>query len=130
MIALDASAVIDVVTDQATKPWVLHALRDEDIVAPAHQLAEVVSAVARLTRAGILDARRAREALDEAGELDQELAPPSARHLRRALELQDRVRVLDGLYVALAEDRDVALVTTDRRLARAGLTIAVRSPFT
>lgn len=101
MIVLDASAVIDVVTDQSTKSWVLERLHDEDVVAPSHQLAEFVSAVARLTRAGVLDARAARDALDEASALRQEVVPPSARHLRRALELQQRIRVLDGLYVAL-----------------------------
>jgi hypothetical protein len=36
-----------------------------------------------------------------------------------ALELGDRVRVLDGLYVALAEQRDCPLLTTDARLAAA-----------
>jgi predicted nucleic acid-binding protein len=38
--------------------------------------------------------------------------------LTRALDLQDRVRVLDGLYVVLAQDRNAELVTTDRRLGR------------
>jgi hypothetical protein len=40
--------------------------------------------------------------------------------LERALDLQDRIRVLDGLYVALAEERERPLLTTDKRLASAG----------
>jgi predicted nucleic acid-binding protein len=47
------------------------------------------------------------------------LVLPDRRHLQRALELGERVRVLDSLYVALAEQRDCPLLTTDARLAAA-----------
>ena len=52
MIVLDAAAVVDVVTDQPTKPWVLENLRGQEVLAPAHQLAEVLSAIARLDYLG------------------------------------------------------------------------------
>ena len=58
-------------------------------------------------------------ALDEAAALDQEQIAPTRSHLRRALAMQHNVRVLDGLYVALAAERDCSLVTTDAPLARA-----------
>lgn len=48
-----------------------------------------------------------------------ELVTPDSDHIRRAFALPDRTRVLDGLYVALAEALGVPLLTTDRRLARA-----------
>ena len=118
MIVLDASALVDVVLDQPAKDAVLAHL-GQAIAAPAHQPAEVLSALARLVRAGTISGPAARGALDEAAGLEQEIVVPGRRHLRRALELQERIRVLDGLYVALAEERDCALLTTDRRLAAA-----------
>ena len=118
MIVLDASALVDVVADQPTKDGVLARL-DQPVAAPAHQLAEVLSALARLVRAGTITRGVARAAIDEATALEQEHVVPTSAHLRRALALQDNVRVLDGLYVALAEELDCALVTTDGRLARA-----------
>lgn len=116
MIVLDASALVDVVLDQASKRAVLEHLGDE-IFAPAHQQVEVLSAVARLERAGVIDAEVAAAALRDAGELVQELVVPDAGLVRRAFELRERIRVVDGLYVALAERLDCPLVTTDRRLA-------------
>jgi len=128
MIVLDASALVDVVIDQPTKTWVLEQLEATPVCAPAHQLAEVLSALGRLVRAGELDLRLATEAAIEASALQQELVPPEADHLVQALEMQDRIRVLDGLYVALAQDRGATLVTTDERLARAQLPVALRTP--
>lgn len=93
MIVLDASALVDVVLDQRTKPWVLD-----------------------------------HEAILELAALEQELVPATSDHLTRALELQDRVRVLDGLYVALAEERGVPLVTTDQRLAGSDPPVVVEAP--
>jgi predicted nucleic acid-binding protein len=66
--------------------------------------------------------------LREARSLRQELVPPSAAHFTRALDLQQRIRVLDGLYVVLAQDREATLVTTDERLASAQLPVPVRAP--
>jgi predicted nucleic acid-binding protein len=128
VIVLDAAALVDVVLDQPAKPWVLDQLRGVAICAPAHQPAEVLSALARLVRAGAIDGATASDALLEASGLDQDLVAPTTGHLRRALDLQDRVRVLDGLYVALTEERAAALVTTDARLARAGLDVPIRCP--
>jgi predicted nucleic acid-binding protein len=128
VIVLDAAALVDVVLDQPSKPWVLDRLRGQPICAPAHQRAELLSALARLVRAGAIDAATATAALAEATGLKQEHVVPTGGHLRRALELHDRVRVLDGLYVALAEEREATLVTTDARLAGAPLDIRVHAP--
>ncbi|MEX2466457.1 MAG: type II toxin-antitoxin system VapC family toxin [Gemmatimonadota bacterium] len=128
MIVLDASALVDVVTDQPTKPWVLERLAASSICAPSHQMAEVLSALARLVRAGVLEPSSARDALSEAKALQQELIEPTEDHLVRALAMQDRVRVLDGLYVVLAQDRAAALVSTDQRLVRGRLPVEVLAP--
>jgi predicted nucleic acid-binding protein len=118
VIVLGASALVDVVLDQPAKDSVVAHL-EEQVAAPAHQPAEVLSSLARLVRAGTITAAVAREALDEAAALEQEHVTPDRTHLRRALELQERIRVLDGLYVALAEQLDCALLTSDERLAGA-----------
>jgi predicted nucleic acid-binding protein len=130
VIVLDASALIDVVLDAPQKPWVIEQITDMPVCAPAHQPAEVLSALARLVRAQVLIEAVAVDALEEARLLHQELVEPSMAHLARALALQGRIRVLDGLYVALAEERGVPLVTTDRRLAAAQLPVPVLSPPT
>lgn len=119
-VVLDASALLDVVLDQPAAEAVLSHL-GQPVVAPAHQLAEVVSAVGRFVRARQITERVARQAVEEAAALEQELVVPSPAHLHRALALQGRIRVLDGLYVALAEARACPLLTTDRRLAAADL---------
>lgn len=81
-----------------------------------------------LVRAGDLAPHDGRAALRDAEALSQELVLPAAGHLARALDMQDRVRVLDALYVVIAQDRDAPLVTTDRRLARTVEVIELRCP--
>ncbi|GAA1505110.1 type II toxin-antitoxin system VapC family toxin [Nocardioides humi] len=117
MIVLDASALVDVVTDQPAKPAVLEHL-EQPIAAPGHQLAEVLSAVARMARGGLLDAAAAAAAMADAAALSQDQVPLDDELLARALALNDRVRALDGLYVALAERLACPLLTTDARLKR------------
>lgn len=115
MIVLDASALVEVVGDQPGKPIVAPHLRGP-IVAPSHQPAEALSAVARMVRGGQLPPAAGRAALADVAALDQELVSPTRAHLERALELQGRIRVVDGLYVALAEQLGAPLLTTDARL--------------
>lgn len=116
MIVLDASALVDVLVNQPWRDRVLDHL-DQEILAPAHQPAEVISALGRLARAGTISQDDVHRGLDELTSLAQELVLPGSRELRRAYELAERLRILDGLYVALAEARGCALLTTDRRLA-------------
>ncbi len=101
---------------------VLHA------AAPAHQLAEVLLAVSRLQRSGVLDRRQVQDVMDRAVAVEQDPVRPTPAHVRRAVVLSDHMRVTDGLYVALAGELGYALVTTDRRLGRAGLDCEVRTP--
>lgn len=128
MIVLDAAALVDVVLDQPAKAWVLDQLGGEEVSAPAHQRAEVLSAITRLHRAGEIPEPAAQEALEEASDLETELVLPTIEHVRRAFALRERIRVLDGLYVALAEERDCPLVTTDRRLPGVDPPCDVRCP--
>jgi predicted nucleic acid-binding protein len=117
VIVLDASALVDIVADRPARDAVLDRL-GEPITAPGHQLAEVSSAVARLVRAGELTPERAAGALADAARLGQDVVPVDEGLLLRAFALRASVRILDGLYVALAERNQCPLVTTDGRLAR------------
>jgi predicted nucleic acid-binding protein len=128
MIVLDASALVDVILDQRGTEWVVGQINGEEIRAPAHQPGEVLSALARMVRSGILTPEVARDALDEALDLPQRLVPPSVAHVRRAFALREHIRVTDGLYVALADELGCPLVTTDRRLAGAHAPCEVRVP--
>jgi len=128
VIVLDACALVDAVLDQPTAGWVLDEIADEQVCAPSHQPAEVLSALAHLVRATQLDLDAARDALDEALALPQRLVTATARQVRLAFALRDRIRVVDGLYVALASELDCPFVTTDRRLAIADTPCEVRVP--
>jgi predicted nucleic acid-binding protein len=128
VIVLDASALVDLVLDQSGAEWVVGQIDGEQIMAPAHQHGEVLSALSRLVRSAVLTPEVAREALEEALELPQRLVPPSAAHVRRAFVLREHIRVTDGLYVALADELGCPLVTTDRRLAGAHAPCEVRVP--
>lgn len=118
MIVLGASALVDVVLDQPNRDELLEHF-DQPLTAPAHQSAEVLSAIARLRRAGVLDSAAASDAMRAAAALVQDLVVPDARLLARTLALDGRIRVLDGLYIALAERLGCAVLTSDRRLAEA-----------
>jgi predicted nucleic acid-binding protein len=128
VIVLDSSALVDVLVDQEHSGWLLDRMQSGEVLAPAHQPAEVLSAIARMQRAGALTQDKARDALAAAMALQQQLVVPSASHVQRAFDLRERIRVVDGLYVALAEERGVPLLTTDQRLVRADPPCEVLAP--
>jgi predicted nucleic acid-binding protein len=119
VIVLDASAVVDLVLGHSAAPWILDHVASAEIRAPAHQPAEALSAIARLERSGQFAGETSRVAIDRVSSLPQRLVPITPAHFRRAFALRERIRVVDGLYVALAEELGCPLVTTDARLARA-----------
>lgn len=119
MIVLDASALVDLVADGAAKTSLARRLDGQMLAAPAHQMAEVAAALARLVRAGDLRAEDGRTALALAARLPQQIHPLDARLMDRAWALRERIRILDGVYVALAERLSAPLLTSDRRLAAA-----------
>ncbi len=117
-VVVDASALVDLLVGTPRCAAVRARLSGTVLHAPAHLDAEVLSAVARLARADVLrvaDAEAALESLRRA---------PVQRHelvdlIDPAWSSRGRIRVVDLLYVALAEKLGFPLLTTDARLARA-----------
>lgn len=128
MIVLDASALVEVVLALRHRDWVLDHLAGDGVSAPPHQLVEVASALARLERAGVIGPDDAARALDDAAALPQRVDALTPALVKRAYALRGSIRVADAFYVALAEREDAVLLTTDGRLARAGLPCRVTSP--
>ena len=69
-------------------------------------------------RTGLLDARRARLALEDLAALPARRAPHRPL-LRRCWELRDNLTIYDAAYIALAEAMNTTLLTGDQKLARA-----------
>lgn len=128
MIVLDAAALVDAVLDQPSKAWVLNQLTGQDVCAPAHQPAEVLSAVARLLRADQISWEIAHGALAEAQALVQELVPPSVAHLAWHWICRTASGSSTGCTSPWPQDRGCPLVTTDGRLRRAAPPCEVRVP--
>ena len=117
---LDASAVLDALLTRPLGASVRTHLQDPDVslVAPSVLALEVVRVIRRLELAGEISPPRARRTL--VNFLDVRVTPYRVEPLlRRVWELRHNFTVDDATYVALAETAGHALLTTDRRLARA-----------
>jgi len=117
-LVVDASVIVDLLARTSRARAVGDRLRGSTWHAPAHVDAEVLSALGRLERAGRLDDVEAADGLLALSEL------PIERHavsplLLGAWTLRNELRLVDGLYVELARQLGMRLVTTDQRLARA-----------
>ena len=116
-LAIDASAMVEALIGTAAGAAARRQMRNRELHAPAHLDAEVLSALGRLHRAGELSAASVERAL---GELN---SAPIRRHLLAGLltgawAARDKLRLVDALYVELAEKIGATLLTTDARLAR------------
>lgn len=111
--------MVDALTGTSVGLVVIDRLRGHELHAPAHFDAEVLSALARLQRAGALSTRQVTERLQR---LER---APVVRHLLPALlqgawSRRQNLRLVDALYAQLADELGGAvLVTTDRGLAMA-----------
>ena len=92
--------------------------RDIEWVAPEHWKAEVFSVVRGLTLGGKIPEDQAELAVGRLPQIGIEPVPLDEL-LPRMWELRARISGYDSPYVALAEARDLTLVTADGRLARA-----------
>ena len=113
---MDASAIVEALLQDALGLRVEARLRDCEVHAPAHLDAEVLSALGRLYRAGSQTEAQAWNRLEAFSRMPihrYELRPL----LRGCWARRHNISLRDALYVELASQLDVILITTDRRLA-------------
>ncbi|WP_343573011.1 type II toxin-antitoxin system VapC family toxin [Mycobacterium sp.] len=118
-VVIDASAMVDLLARTGDRFSAVRArLARTAMHAPAHFDAEVLSALGRMQRAGVLTVAQVDAALDELRQA------PLTRHglsslVAGAWARRDTLRLADALYVELADAAGLVLLTTDQRLARA-----------
>lgn len=119
MIVADASVLVVALADDGPDGDQARArLRGEQLAIPELADLEVASVLRRQMKAGTLDARRARLALEDLAALRARRAPHRPL-LPRCWELRDNLTIYDAAYVALAEAMNITLLTGDQKLARA-----------
>ena len=93
-------------------------LKGSHVHVPAHFDAEVLSALGRLVRAGKLSARQAADRVRRLQRVpaERQALPPL---LLQAWQMRQNLRLVDALYVALAQQLDAPVLTTHARLASA-----------
>lgn len=114
-VVVDASALVDLLLGNRLGAEVARRLSDERLHAPAHLDVEVLSALGRLHRGAHLTEEQVETMLASLR------AAPIVRHepadlVRGAWARRDRVRLVDAVYLELADRLDAPLVTTDLRL--------------
>lgn len=115
MIVLDASAAVAALLRDGTARAVL---AEQQVHAPHLVDAEVAHSLRRLSATGQLTADLGGATLNAWATLGLTRHPVHPL-LPRVWELREDVTAYDAMYVALAELLDCALLTADRRLARA-----------
>jgi predicted nucleic acid-binding protein len=119
VIVADASVLVVALADDGADGDQARArLHGEVLAVPELADLEVASVLRRQMKAGLLDARRARLALEDLAALPARRAPHRPL-LPRCWELRDNLTIYDAAYVALAEVMSITLLTGDQRLARA-----------
>ena len=117
-VVLDASAGVDSVLAGYRGTRVLDAMCGKESWAPSLVDSEVLSALARLERAGVLTGAEATHALGAWSRVPCQRVP-SEFLLQDAWSRRAALRVSDAQYVALADRLGTPLLTCDARLARA-----------
>jgi predicted nucleic acid-binding protein len=117
-LVVDASAIVDLLLGTDLGPEVELRLRRRELHAPAHFDAELLCALGRLHRAGQLTDGQVAERLDvvSSATIERHALPDL---LAGAWNRRHALRLVDALYVELAERVNAVLVTTDAGLAGA-----------
>ncbi len=139
MIVLDAGIVLALVLPLSFSDEVASEFRSlrasgEELFAPSLLEYEVCSALRRAETQRVLEAQETAEAIDAMRSLGIQTITPAESLHRRALRWSERLfqtKAYDAQYLALAEEMNCELLTTDRRLARAASQLGatwVRTP--
>jgi predicted nucleic acid-binding protein len=119
MIVLDASVVVELLTDGALADSLRRDLagRDESFIAPHLLDIEVMSAIRSLAAARRIDFHGADQILKGLAALSAERYPHTPL-IRRIWELRHNFTAYDATYIALAEVMGATLYTCDEKLSR------------
>jgi predicted nucleic acid-binding protein len=114
-LVVDASALVDLLLRNDVGVGVADRLIGHGLHAPAHLDAECLSAIGRLHRAGALTAPTVERLVLQLA------SAPIVRHpvnelLVGAWQRRSNLRLVDAIYVELANQLDMSLITTDNRL--------------
>ncbi len=120
VVVLDASAAVNLVAVTERAAGVAAALQGATLAVPATFDAEVVSALAGLQRGRRITLDRADAACGRLASLPAQRVALQPL-LKAAWDLRHQVSTYDAFYVALARSLAAPLVSTDARLARAGV---------
>jgi predicted nucleic acid-binding protein len=118
MAVVDASVWVDALLDGPRRNGALLAVETLEPWAPQLIDSEVVSAIARLERAGVVTSAEADTAMADWGSVRVERAS-SDLLLDDVWALRHSIRTTDAFYVVLARILGCPLITSDARLARA-----------
>jgi len=119
VIVLDASVVVELLTNSAAAAGIRHALaaQADSFIVPHLVDVEVLSALRRLAKAERIPQHRVIAMLDQLAALPVELYGHTAL-LGRIWELRHNFTAYDATYIALAEALDATLYTRDDKLAQ------------
>ena len=117
MIVLDASVVVELLTNGASAEAIRSALaaRDDAFIAPHLLDVEVISAIRRLHAGQTIDRHRIGQMLADLTLLPAERYPHTPL-LGRMWELRHNFTACDAAYIALAEATGSILYTCDEKL--------------
>jgi len=118
MIVIDASVVVELLTNLAVAPHLQARLDTETLIAPDILPVEVASALRGLNRSGHLTDNDLEIARDDLLRLPIGLHP-SLPLIPLVLALRSNFSAYDASYVVLAEAFQCPLLTLDQRLAKA-----------
>jgi predicted nucleic acid-binding protein len=118
-LVVDASAVVEALLGTDLGVQARARMRGRGLHAPAHLDAEILSALGRLFRASRLAESAVVAALEELAKAPIQRHPLSGL-LSGAWTRRENHRLVDGLYVELADALAATILTTDARLARSG----------
>jgi predicted nucleic acid-binding protein len=128
-VVCDASAIVALLLDGGPDGrWATSELSGANLLAPSLIRYEAANILRRHELAGLVSADQAAQAHIDLLDLTIEQWPYEL-FAKRAWELRRNLSLYDGSYVALAELTGSALITLDKRIARApGLRCTVSTP--